>query len=225
MKSPGSLDDPQPKPSENEAPAGVEIAQPRERRYDRWLIVGLPVAIATLSLVFSFYIWYEGNRPPVVELNLPDRVRVTQGTDRAWLYIQPRFVSTSQNDRIDVITSIKVEVAPVDNGTPASFEWDEQGAWVFDHDTRSLSWDWLADPGPLVVSPANPQMPTGLFMATEGWLWEAGDYVVTVTANQSVDNKTLTQSGAFSLSDDEISQLESSPASIFLTVRLLQVEE
>ena len=151
---------------------------------------------------------------------MPDRVRVTQGFDSAWLYIQLRFVSTSSNDRIDVVTSIEVDVAPTNEEQSATFEWDEQGTWTFNHEARSLSWQWVADPGPLVVSPANPQQPTGLYMAGDGWFWDAGSYAVTVTAQTSVSDKTLTQTGTLELSDDDLERLNSAQGSIFLTIGL-----
>jgi hypothetical protein len=144
---------------------------------------------------------------------------VTQGEDEAWLYFQPRFVSASANDRIDVITTLGVEIAPAD-GEPAAFGWDEQGTWAFDHDTRSLTWDWVADPGPLVVSPANPQMPTGLFFAPSGWLWAAGDYTITVTATAEASDDTLTATGIFTITEEELQQLESGRGSIFLSLPL-----
>ncbi|CAN5660111.1 hypothetical protein BH23CHL4_BH23CHL4_11320 [soil metagenome] len=217
-------------PSEPEAESPAHDAAPvaptQDRSSDRfpwWVITGLPVVIAAFSLAFSLFIWYEGNRPPEIELTLPDRMRVTQGQDVAWLYIQPRFVSTSPNDRIDGISEIQVVVSPLGNDAPILFLWDEQGSWAFDHDTRSLTWDWVADPGPLVVSPANPQLPTGLFMAKDGWLWEAGAYLVTVTAETTVSDEVLSANSSFTLSEDAVMQLDASPGSLFLTLDLTAV--
>lgn len=197
---------------------------PPHRHLDRWLIAGIPVTIAMLSFLLSLYTWYDSNRPPQIELALPDRVRVTQGEDRAWLYIQPRYVSTSQNDQIDVVTSIEVEVKPPEASASIPFDWDEQGIWNFDHASRSLTWDWVADPGPLVVSPADPQMPSGLFLSRDGWLWAAGDYEITVSSSTSAGDKTLAASGTMTITDDQLVQLESGRGSLFLTVPLVTVE-
>src|SRR5688572_7546162 len=94
-------------------PALAEHEREQHDRYSRWLLAGIPAVIAVLSFALSAYIWYDQNQPPEVELTLPDRVRVTQGNESAWLYIQPRFVSTASSDRIDVITSLEVEVTPL----------------------------------------------------------------------------------------------------------------
>ena len=197
---------------------------PPHRHLDRWLIAGIPVTIAVLSFLLSFYTWYENSRPPEIELALPDRVRVTQGEDRAWLYIQPRYVSTSQNDRIDVITSIEIEVKQEGESPSIPFDWDEQGAWNFDHATRSLTWDWVADPGPLVVSPADPQMPSGFFLSRVGWFWTAGDYEITVSSSTSAGDETLAASGTMTITEDQIVQLESGRGSLFLTISLVTDE-
>ncbi|MGD9710521.1 MAG: hypothetical protein AB7V46_00435 [Thermomicrobiales bacterium] len=197
---------------------------PPHRHLDRWLIAGIPVTIAVLSFLLSFYTWYENSRPPEIELALPDRVRVTQGEDRAWLYIQPRYVSTSQNDRIDVITRIEIEVKREGESPSIPFDWDEQGTWTFDHETRSLTWNWVADPGPLVVSSAAPQMPTGLFMAPDDWLWVAGDYELTISSPTSVGDQRLVETGTITITEDQHRQLESGRGSLFLTVPLVTDE-
>jgi hypothetical protein len=216
------MDDRAPSEPDDEQTATLE-AHEREKHdaYSRWLLAGIPAAIAVLSFALSAYIWYDSNQPPEVELTLPDRARVTQGDESAWLYLQPRFISTASNDRIDVITNLVVDVTPLEEGSPTAFDWDEQGTWVFDHDSRSLTWDWVADPGPLVVSPAAPQMPTGLFMAPSGWLWQPGEYEITVTAETTVSDEVLSESSTLVLSEDTVAQLNDSPGSLFLAIELV----
>lgn len=204
----------------NEAARPALADDERHSHSSRWLIAGIPVAIAVLSFALSLYIWYDGNRPPEIELTLPDRVRVTQGHDSAWLYIQPRFFSTSANDRIDGIAGIDVTITLSGDDEPATFEWDEQGTWTFNQAARSLTWQWVADPGPLVVSPAVSQQPVGLFMAPDGWYWQAGEYLVTVTAETTVSDDVLTESSSLTLSEDTVTQLNASPGSLFLTIDL-----
>ena len=205
----------------NEAARAAPQEDERHTHSSRWLIAGIPVAIAVLSFALSLYIWYDGNRPPAIELTLPDRVRVTQGHDSAWLYIQPRFFSTSESDRIDGIAGIDVSVTLSADDEPATFEWDEQGTWAFNQAARSLTWQWVADPGPLVVSPAVPQQPVGLFMAPDGWYWQAGEYLVTVTAETTVSDEVLSQTSLLTLDENTVAQLNESPASLFLTIDLL----
>src|SRR5680860_1626643 len=43
--------------------------------YSRWLIAGIPVTIAVLSFALSLFTWYQSNRPPDVDLTLPDGTR------------------------------------------------------------------------------------------------------------------------------------------------------
>jgi hypothetical protein len=205
-------------------PSKDRSARPRRRSEDKDGIVtnGIALAVAVASLIFSFYIWYDGHQPPEVALTLPDRVRVTQGVDLAWLYIQPRFVSTSSNDRVEVIESIEVSVAPVlsnpSTRQAVTFDWGEQGQMTYSESSRTLSWQWVADPGPLVVSPGNPQNPTGLFYAPEGWFWEVGRYQVTIAASTTVSDRVITNSLQFELTQEEIDQLNAQPGDIFLTI-------
>jgi hypothetical protein len=210
-------------PSEPDERSEQPEAHEREQHsaYSRWLLAGIPAAIAVLSFALSAYIWYDSNQPPKVELSLPDRARVTQGEVSAWLYLQPRFISTASSDRIDGIAGIEVVVAPANGGEATPFTWEEQGTWTYDADARSLTWQWVADPGPLVVSPAVPQMPTGLFMAPNGWLWEPGEYEITVTAETTVSDEVLSESSTLALSEETVAQLNDAPGSLFLGIELV----
>lgn len=213
---------------ESEPESEIERSRQRLRRGHTSLLLtsGLPIVVAVMSLLFSFYIWYDGRRPPEVAMTLPDRVRVTQGSDQAWLYLQPRFVSTSSTERIEVIERIDITITPLgpENAgqEPAELTWDEQGQMTYSGETSTLSWDWVADPGPLVVSPGNPQQPTGLFYAPDGWRWQVGSYEIQVTAPTAVRQRVLDDSLQFSLTQEDLEQLESQPGDIFLTIRTEQ---
>ncbi len=71
-----------------------------------------PFAIAALSLALAIYGLVDARRAPRVLLSLPDRVRMAQGSDTGWLYLQPRFVSTGRNERVEVITDVRLLVEP-----------------------------------------------------------------------------------------------------------------
>ena len=72
-----------------------------------WLTGVAPVAIALLSLALSVYSIVEANRRPEDWLSVPDIVRAD--TDEvSWLYVQPRLVSAATNDRVAVITGLRV---------------------------------------------------------------------------------------------------------------------
>jgi hypothetical protein len=145
-----------------------------------WLSAGLPVAISVVSLLLSIYAVIEANREPEIWLSAPDIVRIAAGQN-AWFYIQPRLVSAARNDRVAIVTSLQLEVRPA-GGEPVTFIWDEQGTWQYDPAAQGLTWIYVADPAPLVVGPASPQLPICLFEGPLGWRWQPGTYFVTIVA-------------------------------------------
>ncbi len=76
---------------------------------------------------------------------------------------------------------------------------------------------FVADPGPLVVSPASPQQPLGLYVGPEGWAWTAGTYRVTVLAERAVGDAPLRASFAVTFSAPDVQAVSEAPGRIFLT--------
>jgi hypothetical protein len=155
-----------------------------------WLSI-LPVGASLISLVLSLYSVASDREPPDVVMTLPDRVRIAQGADAAWLYLQPRFVNTGDNNRNEIISRISIEITLLPEGTPATMAWDEQGTWLYDAATSGITWQFVADPGPIVVGPNTPQFPIGLFIAPAGWVWQPGSYHITVVADRTIEHAPL----------------------------------
>jgi hypothetical protein len=149
-----------------------------------------PLAISLLSLGLSIFSIFEATREPEIWLSAPDVVRVATG-EEAWFYVQPRLVSAARNDRVAVISGLRLDVAPPGGGAPIAFSWDEQGTWQYDTVSRGLTWIFVADAAPLVVSPSSPQLPYCLFLGPPGWQWQAGDYRVTIVAARGQDADAL----------------------------------
>jgi hypothetical protein len=168
-----------------------------------WMSI-LPVGIALVSLVLSLYGVIADREPPDVVVTMPDRVRIAQGADAAWLYLQPRFVNTGGNNRNEVINHVTVEVAPLPDGTPVPFAWDEQGTWLDNPDTTRIDWQFLADPAPIVVGPNAPQFPIGLFIAPSSWTWQPGTYRVTVIADRTIERVPLLASLELTLTATDV---------------------
>lgn len=176
---------------------------PRDAARFVWLTI-LPVGVALLSLGLSVYGLIVAREAPDIIMTMPGRVRLAQGEDTAWLYLQPRFVNTGDNQRNEVISNLVVEVQPATGGTPVAFGWDEQGTWLYNAQTNGLNWQYLADPAPLVVGPSDPQFPIGLFIATAGWVWQPGSYRVTVVAERTVRDEPLRASVELTLTTTDV---------------------
>jgi hypothetical protein len=80
----------------------------------------LPLATAAVSLVLSLSSIVVATREPEVVMILPDQARVAQGEDFgfAYMYLQPAFVNTGRNNRVEVIRTMKLDVRPA-AGFPA----------------------------------------------------------------------------------------------------------
>jgi hypothetical protein len=177
----------------------------------------LPVGVSLVSLVIAIYSVLLTRHAPQVVMTMPDRVRVVQEGNLAYLYLQPRFVNTGNNQRNEVISGMVANVQPVAGGESATFVWDEQGAWLFDHASRSLTWQFVSDPGPLVVSPNNPQLPICLFTSAPGWKWQPGAYRVIVTAERTIQHAPLRAQLEFTL-DQHTVDVISNQSGTFLTI-------
>jgi hypothetical protein len=175
-----------------------------------WLTAGAPLAISLISLALSFYTIFEASREQEIWLSAPDVVRVASG-ESAWFYVQPRLVSAARNDRVAVITSLRLEVEEPGGETPVTFSWGEQGTWEYDTESRGLTWIYQADPAPLVVGPSSPQLPICLFEGPADWVWKAGDYRVTIVAGREQNPDALRTTFRVSLADSAVEHITMNP--------------
>ena len=179
----------------------------------------VPLAGATVSLILSAASIIVSTREPTVLLILPDVVRVAQGEDYgfAYMYLQPAFVSTGQNDRVEVIRDITVFVEPAEGGDRITFEWIEQLELVF-NDDRQLEYEYAGDAVPLLVSARQAQAPLGSFRGPDGWYFEAGTYEITVEAQRVVASSPLRESLEITLSEDDVEFLNEARGNRFLEI-------
>lgn len=145
----------------------------------------IPLVVAVISLLFSMFTWWTTNRAPDVAVGVPSVVRVVQAGDSAWMYVQPHFIVAGATDRVAVVTGLSVTVAPRAGADAASFAWEEQGTWTYDSPTQALTWEFVADPSPLLVSASTPQSPVALMVSAEPMAWAPGAYGVTILATRA----------------------------------------
>jgi hypothetical protein len=157
----------------------------------------------------SVYSIIEANREPAVWLSAPDVVRVATG-EEAWMYVQPRLVSAARNDRVAVISGLRLEVTPPD-GAVMTFAWDEQGTWQYDPVNRGLTWIFVADAAPLVVGPSSPQLPYCLFLGPPNWRWQAGEYGMAIVATRGQDADELRADFAMTVPEETALAINDQP--------------
>ena len=171
-----------------------------------------PVALSLFSVALSIYTLIEANREPEIWLSAPVVVKVSMkpAYDFAWdtgvrarFYLQPRFVSTARNDRVAVISDVRLEVMAPGRSSPLPFMWIEQGTWIFDPVVGTSTYSVQADPAPLVVAPNSPQLPICQFLGPPDWQWQPGTYEVTIIAERGEDAPPLRTAFAMTLSQEQ----------------------
>ena len=183
----------------------------------RWV----PLTAALLSLPLSAAAIFLSLQQPELVLILPDQIRVAQGRESgsAYVYLQPAFVSTGRNERIEVIRDMSLEVTPP-AGDRVSFEWDQQLRLVSDPETGGLRYEYVADAIPLLVSPREAAAPLSLFDAPEGWFFQPGQYTFTLIADRVVSGQGLSDEFTLTISAENVAFLDQPGPEKFLTFPL-----
>ncbi len=181
----------------------------------RWV----PLTAALLSLPLSGLALLLSLQQPEVLLILPDQIRVAQGrqSGSAYVYLQPAFVSTGRNERVEVIRDMYLDVAPTAGGESVQFRWDQQLRLVSDPDGGGLSYEYVADAVPLIVGPREAAAPLSLYDAPEGWHFAPGSYSITLVADRVVTGQPLRDEFTITLSAENVAFLDQPAPEQFLT--------
>jgi hypothetical protein len=207
--------------------AAVELEQrPRDPR-DRWRRLGrsiltlrwVPLTAALLSLPLSATALFLSVQQPEVVVIMPDQIRVAQGRSSggAYVYLQPAFLSTGRNERIEVIRDMRLEVTP-EGGPSATFEWDQVLRLVSDPETGALNYQYEADAVPLLVSPRDAAAPLSLFSAPRGWFFAPGTYRFRLVADRVITDSQLAGEFQVSLSQADLDILEQPGPEQYITL-------
>ena len=181
----------------------------------------LPLVASGLAVVLSLASIYVSTREPEVVVILPEIVRLVGGTQTgaSYVYLQPAFVSTGVNDRVEVISDMSLDVTPRDGSPPVEMEWASQAALETD-ENGVLSYRYEADAVPLLVGPRTAASPLALFQAPSGWFFGEGTYAFTLRAQRVVVDAPLTATFAVTIDSDDLAQLSSSESDRFLGFRI-----
>lgn len=180
----------------------------------RWV----PLTAALLSLPLSAAAIFLSLQQPELLLILPDQIRVAQGRESgsAYVYLQPAFVSTGRNERIEVIRDMTLEVTPP-VGDMAPFEWDQQLRLVSDPDAGGLRYEYVGDAVPLLVSPREASAPLSLFDAPDGWFFQPGEYTFNLRADRVVTGEPLIGEFSLTITAENVVFLDQPGSERFLT--------
>ncbi len=188
------------------------------RPYTRLLTLAwIPLVASAISVVLSLTSIYISTRQPEVLMLLPDVIRAVGGhaSGGSYVYLQPTFVSTGANERVEVIRDMRLTLDPVGADAPVPLTWTEQVELV--GDGGELSYRHLADAVPLLIGPRNAAGPISLFQAPTGWYVAAGAYDATLTAARVVGSDPLVAHFQFTIPPADLGILEDTTQERFMT--------
>jgi hypothetical protein len=200
----------------------ADDARERWRRFGRSFLTlrWVPLMAALLSLPLSATALFLSVQQPEVIMILPDQTRVAQGrsSGAAYVYLQPAFLSTGRNERIEVIRDMRLEVTSEAGAATATFEWSQVLRLVSDPDSGALSYQYEADAVPLLVSPRDAAAPLSLFSAPPGWFFAPGSYRFRVVAERVITDSQLVGEFRLTLTQADLDLLEQPGPDQFLTM-------
>jgi len=176
-----------------------------------------PLVASALALVLSLASIYISTREPEVVAILPDVVRLVgrRASGSSYVYLQPAFVSTGVNDRVEVIADMALLVARADGSEETTMSWQEQASLATDAD-GALSYRYAADAVPLLVGPRSAATPLAVFQAPEGWFFREGPYRFTLEAQRVVASSPLRASFEVALDAEDMAVLDAAGPERFL---------
>lgn len=222
-------------------PAGAsretETAQPKRTRaglgrHLPWvgarIPVWLPLLLAVISFATSTYTFFAVNAAPDLALTMPAFIRVAQGPNLggvAVIYLQPSFTNVGQSSRVEVIAGMTLRVQPVSGGEAVEFTWREIDRFVSDPlNGNRLTYEYVSDAQPLLVSQGNPQAPVANFNGPPGWYFAPGTYRITLSAARQVNTAPLQRTMQITLSAAAIAALNEHGGGAFLRSDATQVK-
>jgi hypothetical protein len=164
------------------------------------LAIWVPIVTSIVSLVLAIISIVISTQDPEVVLIMPSQVYFGEteigGNDfyATEVYLQPNFVGTGNNNRIELIKRMTLRVeAPGES--PMTLDWTEQGRWDFQEGQSQVmvrTFVYGADASPLLVSPNNAGQPLCLFRVPPDWVLKPDVlYHLTLTADRSVVSRPL----------------------------------
>ena len=177
----------------------------------------VPLVASALAIVLSLTSIYVTTREPEVVVILPDVVRLVGGraSGSSYVYLQPAFVSTGVNERVEVIADMALNVERADGADATTMSWQEQASLVSDDD-GALSYQYAADAVPLLVGARSAASPLALFQAPAGWFFREGPYRFTLEADRVVAGAPLSATFEVTLDADDMAVLDAPGPERFL---------
>jgi hypothetical protein len=125
---------------------------------------------------------------------MPEVVRIGSPlayADSQTIILQPTFINTAGNARVEVITGLEVQASRSQAESPVKFRWLQSGVLSLSESNDSISYKFTSDPAPLLINSASPQQPVAYCDGPPGWRFEAGTYDISLVAKRAIVSTPL----------------------------------
>lgn len=140
----------------------------------------VPFTIAVTSFIVSMYTFFITQREPVVDVVLPQMIRISvNGSGPAPFsiaFFRPTFVHAGPSQQVEVVETMRLILTPPSGAAGHTVEWRETGAFTQDPTSPAINYQWLADPAPLLLSRETAQSPIAVFYGDPSLVWEPGEW-------------------------------------------------
>jgi hypothetical protein len=147
---------------------------------------------ALAALVISTIVLVRQSGYPEIIVTLPPRIRVEiddSTSNPNLMFIQPTFSVVEKTDRVGLVSSMRVELKKRGGPEELRLQWDETGEWRLNPEGRGTTYEFMADPTPLVITQEAPRSPQALFQ-TNG-KYTAGTWDAMLIVNRAADQPDL----------------------------------
>lgn len=185
----------------------------------------VPFSIALVSFVVSMYTFIITQREPVVDLVLPQQMRLSVNWTRAEPFsvalFQPTLLSAGPSQQVEVVQDMTLTLHPTARPTDThTIEWQEVGRLYTDSATGTINYEWIADPAPLLLTRESAESPLGAYYGDNALVWWPGEWKAVVRAVRAEGKPDLVARFSFDISQEQFDLLRSGAQS-YVSVALI----
>jgi len=173
----------------------------------------VPFTIAVTSFVISMYTFFVTTREPVVDVVLPQQIRISVSVNApdpfSIAFLQPTFVHAGPSQQVEVVETIYMILTPPgeSNTRRHTIDWRETGRFVQDATSPAINYQWVGDPAPLLLSRETAQSPLAVFYGDPNLIWSPGQWTAELHGTRKAGDPDLTARFTFTISQEKFDLL------------------
>ena len=179
----------------------------------------VPFTLAIASFIISTYTFVVTTREPVVDVVLPQQIRLSVNSNSpepfSIAFLQPTFVHAGPSQQVEVIESIHLILTPpgANNTNRHTVRWRETGTFVQDATSPAINYRWVGDPAPLLLSRETAQSPLAVFYGDSALIWAPGAWRAELRVTRAAGAPDLHARFTFNISHEDFDLLNTDDGS------------